>query len=215
MQIDDEGTHKNDAFGNNTSYTALDTSVGSVNKEVVNMYDKCIAYLNQRGVQLEDIAECVLFLQKEYHPQLTKEKCLQAIREVLHKREVQHALLTGICLDLAAEEQVLDDDDLQYILMQDSALYGLDEVLAYGICNLYGSIALTNYGYIDKCKPGIISELNKDHKDTCNTFLDDIVGAIAAASAGKLAHNLDQPSTHKKETSLHQQDEPNSQRTPT
>ena len=50
---------------------------------------------------------------------------------------------------------------------------GIDEVLAYGICNLYGSIALTNYGYIDKCKPGIIEKLNRDHAVNCHTFLDD------------------------------------------
>lgn len=154
------------------------------------MYEKCVNYLKRRGVELEDIAECVMFLQQEYYPDLTKEQCVQVIREVLNKREVQHALLTGICLDIASEEQVLEDDDLQLILMQDSPLYGLDEVLAYGICNLYGSIALTNYGYIDKQKPGIIARLNENHKDTCNTFLDDIVGAIAAASAGKLAHNM-------------------------
>ena len=52
------------------------------------------------------------------------------------------------------------DHDLEHILMNDNPLYGIDEVLAYGICNLYGSIALTNYGYIDKVKPGIIEKLN-------------------------------------------------------
>lgn len=53
-----------------------------------------------------------------------------------------------------------------------------------------GSIAYTNFGYIDKVKPGIIGELNDiDHDIACNTFLDDIVGAIAAAAASKLAHH--------------------------
>ncbi|NLL74840.1 MAG: phosphatidylglycerophosphatase A, partial [Erysipelothrix sp.] len=61
-------------------------------------------------------------------------------------------------------------------------------VVAYGICNLYGSIALTNFGYIDRVKPGIIGELNDKSSGMCHTFLDDIVGAIAAASASKLAH---------------------------
>ncbi len=63
----------------------------------------------------------------------------------------------------------------------------MDEVLAYGICNLYGSIALTNFGYVDKVKPGIIGRLNDD-PDYCHTFLDDIVGAIVASAASKLAH---------------------------
>ena len=74
------------------------------------------------------------------------------------------------------------------MLLKDEGLYGIDEVLAYGICNLYGSIALTNYGYIDKVKPLIINKLNSKGKQ-CNTFLDDIVGAIAASAASRLAHN--------------------------
>ena len=77
---------------------------------------------------------------------------------------------------------------LSEMLLQDEGLYGIDEVLAYGICNLYGSIALTNYGYIDKVKPLIISKLNSKGKQ-CNTFLDDIVGAIAASAASRFAHN--------------------------
>ena len=69
-------------------------------------------------------------------------------------------------------------------------LYGVDEVLAYGICNLYGSIALTNFGFIDKKKYGIIAKLNEGGKDTgiVNTFIDDIVGAIAASAASRFAH---------------------------
>ncbi len=79
------------------------------------------------------------------------------------------------------------DDDLRRILLADESLYGIDEVLAYGICNLYGSIALTNYGYIDREKPGILANIN-DHGKQCNVFLDDIVGAIAASAASKIAH---------------------------
>ncbi|MEF9962557.1 MAG: phosphatidylglycerophosphatase A [Erysipelotrichaceae bacterium] len=153
------------------------------------MYQKCVDLICERGVAIQDIADCVMFLQKKYLPELTNDHCLAAIDTVLHKREVQHAILTGIYLDRAAENQSMDDLDLRDILMNDSALYGIDEVLAYGICNLYGSIALTNYGYIDKIKPGIIEVLNRKGEQ-CNTFLDDIVGAIAAAAASKIAHNI-------------------------
>lgn len=153
------------------------------------MYEKCVDYLASRGVTIYDIAQCVMFLQKDYHPELSEALCEQVIKEVLHKREVQHAIITGICLDIAAEQNQLADEQLMDIIKLDSPLYGIDEVLAYGICNLYGSIALTNYGYIDRCKPGIIRQLNA-HREQCNTFLDDIVGAIAAAAAGKLAHSL-------------------------
>lgn len=153
------------------------------------MYEKCVEYLNARGVQLHDIADCVMYLQKKYHPEIGMETCIQIVKEILMKREVQHAVLTGVCLDIAAEKHMLFDTELEEILMNDSPLYGIDEVLAYGICNLYGSIAITNYGFIDRIKPGIISDLNDNHEQVCNTFLDDIVGAIAAAAASKIAHN--------------------------
>ena len=153
------------------------------------MYDKCVALLKERGVVIEDIAECVIYLQKEYVPDLQKDVVIEMIENVLKKREVQHAIMTGIALDKAAEEGVLQDKELQKILMDDASLYGVDEVLAYGICNLYGSIALTNYGFIDRVKPGVIGNLNNHDGKTCNTFLDDIVGAIAASAASRIAHS--------------------------
>ncbi len=54
--------------------------------------------------------------------------------------------------------------------------------------NVYGSIGFTNYGYIDKVKPGILEKLNDKTDGDCHTFLDDIVGAIAAAASSRLAH---------------------------
>ncbi len=154
------------------------------------MINKCVQLLAERGVELEDIAECVVFLQQKYMPELDKAMAMKAVYSVLEKREVQYALMTGLFLDRSAEKE-MDDAQLQQLLMKDDGLYGIDEVLAYGICNLYGSIALTNYGYIDKVKPGIIGKMN-EHHDKCNTFLDDLVGAIAAAAASKLAHNREE-----------------------
>ena len=158
------------------------------------MYDKCVALLSSRGVEIADIAECVMFLQQKHHPEVTVDQVIPNIDGILHKREVQHAILTGIALDVGAERHELFDEELCDILNQDYSLYGIDEVLAYGICNLYGSIALTNYGYIDREKPGIIGRLN-DHENTtqCNCFLDDIVGAIAASAASKIAHHTNNP----------------------
>lgn len=151
------------------------------------MYKKCIDIFTRHGISLDDIADCVIYLQQKYYDDLTKEECLRSIDTVLHKREVQHAIITGAFLDHAAEAGFMDDEDLKEILMDDYPLYGIDEVLAYGICNLYGSIALTNYGYIDKVKPGIIAVLNEKN-GKCNTFMDDIVGAVAASAASKIAH---------------------------
>lgn len=151
------------------------------------MFEKCVNLLSERGVELSDIADCVLYLQAKHHPHLTLEDCLDTVTTVIHKREVQHAILTGITLDKLAESDSGMDEDLKRILISDYSLYGLDEVLAYGICNLYGSIALTNFGYIDREKPGIIGRINEKGLQ-CNTFLDDIVGSIAASAASKIAH---------------------------
>ena len=152
--------------------------------------NKCIELLESRGVTIDDIADCARFLQADYHVDLKKEELLESVMSVLSKREVQHAIMTAIELDLLAEEKKLHDKDLQAILTRDEGLYGVDEVLAYGICNLYGSIALTNFGFIDKKKYGIIAKLNDEGKDTgrVNTMIDDIVGAIAASAASRFAH---------------------------
>lgn len=151
------------------------------------MYDECIALLKSRGVEIKDIVDCVLFIQKEHNPNIDVLIVEKSIEMIISKREVQHAILTGIELDLAQEEGTIHSQRLNDILKDDASLYGVDEVLAYGICNIYGSIALTNFGYIDRVKPGIIGKLNDDSK-RCNTFLDDIVGAIAASAASRIAH---------------------------
>ena len=152
------------------------------------MYEKSITLLEERGVTLNDIVDCVVYLQKDYVENINRDDILEIVHSVLQKREVQHALLTGIQIDKETEQGKFGDAELNDIINRDEGLYGIDEVVAYGICNLYGSIALTNFGYIDRVKPGIIGELNDKSSGMCHTFLDDIVGAIAAASASKLAH---------------------------
>jgi len=152
-----------------------------------NTKAKALELLNSRGVTIQDIAELVYFLQKKYHPHLTMEECVENVNAVLSKREVQNAVLTGIQLDILAEKKQLEEP-LQSIIATDEGLYGVDEILAFSIVNVYGSIGFTNYGYIDKLKPGILKYLNDKSTGLCNTFLDDIVGAIAAAASSRLAH---------------------------
>ncbi|CAM3615415.1 phosphatidylglycerophosphatase A [Erysipelothrix urinaevulpis] len=153
------------------------------------MYEECVNLLNERGVLVSDIVDCVVYLQKEFVKNIDRDEVTEIVKGVLNKREVQHALLTGINIDIQTENNKFGSERIQNIIMTDEGLYGIDEVLAYGICNLYGSIALTNYGYIDRVKPGIIAKLNDATDGKCHTFLDDIVGAIAAAAASKLAHS--------------------------
>lgn len=144
-------------------------------------------WLIDRGVTINDIAELVLYLQKEYHDNLQIEECIINVERVLSKREVQNAILTGIQLDILTEKKLLEEP-LQSIIEKDEGLYGVDETLALSIVNVYGSIGFTNYGYVDKKKPGILQHLNDKSTGKVNTFLDDIVGAIAAAASSRLAH---------------------------
>ena len=74
------------------------------------------------------------------------------------------------------------------MIENDEGLYGCDEILALSIVNVYGSIGFTNFGYVDKLKPGILKKLNDKEDSACHTFLDDIVGAIAAAASSRIAH---------------------------
>lgn len=144
-------------------------------------------WLAKRGVTKRDIAELVLFLQKDYFPGLLIEDCLVHVDAVLSKREVQNAVLTGIQLDILAEEGKLIPP-LQDMIKHDESLYGCDEILALSIVNVYGSIGFTNFGYVDKVKPGILVRLNSKKDGEIHTFLDDIVGAIAASAASRIAH---------------------------
>ncbi|MFH5881380.1 MAG: phosphatidylglycerophosphatase A [Candidatus Izemoplasmataceae bacterium] len=152
-------------------------------------HDIVVKMLNERGVTLEEIAELTYDLQISYVPSLTMETCLDHVERVVFKREVQNAILTGLELDILAEKGLISEP-LSSMLMNDYGLYGIDEVLALAIVNVYGSIGFTNFGYVDKLKPGVIKKLDDIGKQEgkCNTFLDDIVGAIAAAAASSIAH---------------------------
>ncbi|MDT1951233.1 phosphatidylglycerophosphatase A [Carnobacterium divergens] len=160
----------------------------NVVKDTTELYRKALELLKERKVELTDIAELVMFLQQSYIEDLTLAICLENVHAVLKKREVQNAIITGIQLDILAEENKLIQP-LQDIIAEDEGLYGIDEIMALSIVNVYGSIGLTNFGYIDKVKPGILKRLNSHVPGEIHTFLDDIVGAIAAAAASRLAHS--------------------------
>ncbi|WP_306373169.1 phosphatidylglycerophosphatase A family protein [Bacillus subtilis] len=141
--------------------------------------------LNKRGVMIEDIARIVQKLQEKYNPNLPLSVCMENVEKVLNKREIIHAVLTGLALDQLAEQKLLPEP-LQHLVETDEPLYGIDEIIPLSIVNVYGSIGLTNFGYLDKEKIGI-KELDES-PDGIHTFLDDIVAALAAAAASRIAH---------------------------
>lgn len=151
------------------------------------MEDVVIKKLAERGITLDEIVKIVLDLQSPYYPGLEADSCFAAVKAVLGKREVQYAILTGLALDIMAENDLLPDP-IGCIIKDDESLYGIDEILAIAITNIYGTIGLTSFGYLDKMKVGLIGQLDSQ-KGKVNTFADDIVAAIASAAAAKIAHN--------------------------
>lgn len=145
--------------------------------------------LKRRGVKIKDIAEIVYKMQSSYNEELQMDQCIESVERVLRKREVQHAILVGIELDELAEKKMLSQP-LQTIIESDEGLFGVDETLALGTILTYGSIALTTYGHLDKHKIGIIKKLDTKAGNGVHTFLDDLVGSIAASAASRIAHKL-------------------------
>ncbi|MBF4502033.1 phosphatidylglycerophosphatase A [Savagea sp. SN6] len=143
--------------------------------------------LKKRGVQIEDIAKIVYEMQIPYNHSLTLQDCVNSVERVLEKREMQHAILVGIELDILAEKGELSAP-LQQIVESDEGLFGVDETIALGAVFTYGSIAVTTFGHLDKNKIGIINELDTKKGNGIHTFLDDLVASIAACAASRIAH---------------------------
>lgn len=143
--------------------------------------------LSQRGVTIEDIALITLKQQEKYTSNVNMDDCVKAIFDVLTNREVFHLIQLGIEIDKLVEEKKLSYP-INNIIANDISLFGIDEIFGLTIANIYGTIGQTNFGDIDVNKPGIVNKLNLEGKSAncCHTFLDDIVGAIAAAASTKV-----------------------------
>ncbi|PSL50889.1 phosphatidylglycerophosphatase A [Salsuginibacillus halophilus] len=144
--------------------------------------------LKKRGVKIEDIADIVYEMQAKYSDNLTMEDCVESADAVLCKREIQHAVLVGVELDVLAEKNMLSEP-LQSLIDTDEGLFGVDETVALGSVFGFGSIAVTTFGYLDKEKIGKIRELDTN-KEQVHTFLDDLICSIAANASARLAHRM-------------------------
>ena len=116
------------------------------------------------------------------------EECVKVVDEIMHDRDIQNAVIIALELDILAEEGTIESTYIKDAIMKDEGLFGVDELIGLGMAFNYGPVALTSFGYIDKIKPGKIGELNTQKEGVCNTFADDVVGAIASCAASKLAH---------------------------
>lgn len=148
-------------------------------------------HFKRLGITVAKMAEIVYRDQKPYIDNLTEREANWAVSCVLNKTEFQDGLLVAIYLDKVAQMFNLmnERDPLMDRLIVDHPNFGADEHLAMSLAGLYGSIATTNYGYIDKTKPGIVGELNEMGKsgEYVTTMIDDMIGVIIASAEAKLA----------------------------
>ncbi|GBG94374.1 phosphatidylglycerophosphatase A [Ligilactobacillus salitolerans] len=150
-------------------------------------HDFVTGELAARGITLEKIADIAFDLQKDFFPEAKRGEFLDAANAVLSKREVLNNAMVALELDRLATEGQLKQP-LQNIIANDSGVFGVDESIAVSIANIYGTIGVTNFGYLDRVKHGIIKELDTQKNGRVNTFIDDLIGALAAAIAAKMAH---------------------------
>lgn len=142
--------------------------------------------LKQRGIDLEDICSKAIEEQKKHGVETSMADARKYLINLLRKREIMNVIMTGIYLDEQAEKGLLEGP-LQDIISSDAPSFGLDESFAFIITSLFGSIAGTNFGYLDVNKTGVAKELDNS-EGRVNTFLDDIFSALVASLEAKMAH---------------------------
>jgi phosphatidylglycerophosphatase A len=145
-----------------------------------------LSEFKQKNVTPDAVAQVVYDLQHKFMPQVTLEEYQAEVINMMHKREFLNNAMVGLALDDLAAEDALPEP-LNAIIKNDVGVFGVDETISLGVAQLSGSIGSTNYGYLDRTKPGILHDLDNENGQV-NTFIDDLVGALASAVAGKMAH---------------------------
>lgn len=149
--------------------------------------------LKERGIQIRDIAQISYDQQSKYTKDIPFQVCMDSVEKLLSLRDIFHHIQLGAEIDRLVEEKQFKGP-IQDILYYDLGLFGIDEVIGLDIAGQYGAIGMTNFGDIDVNKPGCVNELNEIGKEEgrCHTFLDDIIGAIAAAASTRVAQIMNE-----------------------
>lgn len=164
------------------------------------MYELNKERLESRGVTIEDIAKIALKQQSKYTENIDFAVCLESTQKILSYPDAFHMIQLGIEIDCLAEQGKLSSP-IQEILKADLGLFGIDELFGLELAGNFGIIGRTNFGDLDVNKPGIIAKLNDEGKldGHCHTFLDDIVGALAACASTRVAQVYKQKDVKPKE----------------
>ena len=155
--------------------------------------------LLERGVTIEEIAEIAHMQQSKWSDDISMRDCIDSVEKILSLRDTFHLLQLGAEIDRLTEENLIREP-LREILHSDLGMFGIDELFGLELAGLYGTIGKTNFGDIDVNKPLVVARLNSDGKSDkaqCHTFLDDIVGAIAAAASTRVAQIINEREAHK------------------
>lgn len=172
------------------------------NKRIVFSRDEMYKFneerLLERGVKIEDIAAIAFKQQGKYNPNLSMDDCIESVKKILTYRDIFHMVQLGIEIDRLTEEGAFKGP-IQDIMAADLGMFGIDEVFGLSIASMYGTIGQTNFGDIDVNKPGIVKVLNDGGKSgkQCHTFLDDVVGALAAAASTRVAQMISEEQAKK------------------
>jgi len=152
------------------------------------MYELNKERLESRGVTVEEIAKIAFNQQSRFTKNIDLEVCIESTRKILSYPDAFHMIQLGIEIDELCEKGLLSHP-IQDILKADLGLFGIDELFGLELAGNFGIIGKTNFGDIDVNKPGIINKLNEEGKEPnkCHTFLDDIVGALAACASTRVA----------------------------
>lgn len=160
-----------------------------------------IEKLEERGVSVLEIAKIAYNQQLKYNKNIDIQECIVSVEKILSLRDTFHLLQLGAEIDRLAEAGLFKGP-IQDIIQNDLGVFGVDEIFGLDIARLYGAIGQTNFGDIDVNKPGIVKVLNeagKPGKTSCHTFLDDIVGAIAAAAATRVSQIISEETARKEQ----------------
>ncbi|HKM30092.1 MAG TPA: phosphatidylglycerophosphatase A [Bacilli bacterium] len=155
--------------------------------------------LLERGVKIEDIAAIAFRQQSRYNSDIAIRTCIESVEKILSYRDIFHIVQLSVEIDRLCEEGKLRSP-MQEIIRADLGMFGIDEIFGLNIAAMYGVIGQTNFGDIDVNKPGIVKELNDHGKGDdarCHTFLDDVVGALAAAASTRVAQILSEETAKK------------------
>lgn len=163
------------------------------------MLEMNIKTLKERTVTVEEIAEVAYRQQSKWTDEISMADCVESVEKILSLRDVFHLVQLGAEIDRLTDEKAFKGPILD-ILLQDLGMFGIDELFGLELAGLYGTIGKTNFGDIDVNKPMVVNRLNGDGKHDgglCHTFLDDIVGALAAAASTRVAQMTNEEEANK------------------